>query len=181
MTDWWLMHNIGHCLVCPCGINSDPLNAVSLHLDFIITFNCNNLQSHPKAQLHNRQCHKLEFLPHLWEDVGAVSVVTVLLAVVGDEVRTSKDGTRGGKVFLCAHPLAILARALCRQMAHLAPWGLKTTWNATPCCTAQSWRQGHSPIFALVFKHFSWLINLAVVVAGAFLGRDTPVMINVVQ
>lgn len=53
--------------------------------------------------------------PHLGEDVGAVPVVTVRLAVVGGEAGASQYGAHGGTVFLCALPLAVFARAACRQ------------------------------------------------------------------
>lgn len=63
--------------------------------------------------------------PHLGEDVSAVAVVTVRLAVVGVEARASQDGARGDAVFLRAAPLAVVARAACRQMPYLAQWGFE--------------------------------------------------------
>lgn len=52
-------------------------------------------------------------MPYLGEDVGAVAVVTVRLAIVGGEARASQDGAHGGALFLCAPPLAAVARAVC--------------------------------------------------------------------
>lgn len=57
-------------------------------------------------------------MPHLGEDVGAVAVVTVRLAVVGGEARASQDGARAGTVVLCALPLAVAARAVCVDRRH---------------------------------------------------------------
>lgn len=59
-------------------------------------------------------------MSYLGEDVGAVAVVTVRLAVVGGEAGASQDGARGGALFLRAPPLAVVARAVCvcRQTAH---------------------------------------------------------------